>query len=764
MHISSRNRGCLLVLALVLNSAPAWAQRWRKPPQIGYAFPSGGRQGQSLQVTVGGQRFKEEAQIFVSGKGVQAKLVEYLPPLRQKDINKIRQAMRAAQKRFREQNGKKKEKVALRSREGRMLLRKLMAEEAKKKEVTLQDIERFREWRKRRNDPKRQLNPQLAETMTVEIQIDADAAPGVRTLRVMTNAGLSNPIRFLVGQLPQMDEIEPNSQPDQATKIDNLPIVANGQIMPGDVDHFRFTGKKGSRIVIDVDARKIVPYLADAVPGWFQATVALLDSEGNELAFVDDFRHDPDPILAYRIPADGEYIVQIRDSIYRGREDFVYRIRIGELPQITGLYPLGVQAGKQTAVELTGYNLPPNQQNQRLRPSSPGRVPVQVQAGKVVSEPWYVRAVDTQVLEATEPNDAAADALEVKGSAAINGRIETEGDIDVFAIQARKGQTLIARVEARTLNSPLDSLLWITDAKGKELSRNDDYEDPGHGLITHHADARLEFQAPADGKYLLWIGDTQHRGGEAFAYLLHVGSSAGDFDLRITPSAVNARAAQAVPIEVFALRKGGFDGPIHLELVDAPQEYSLSGATIPAGADKVRLTLHLPARMKEDAVQTLQMAGKAKIDGREVERLAEPADDQMQAFIYHHLVCVDQWTFNISKRRYGGPTWTPKTELPLKLQPGQRIEYVLQADRIPPNGKFQIRLDNPPEGISLAGVKIEGNTVTLGIRAAKDLEPSAGNLMMEASTVRTFNPGKPNQRVRTIPVGYLPATPYILEK
>ncbi len=764
MHISTRNRGWVLVLALILSSAPAWAQRWREPPQIGYAYPSGGRQGETLQVTVGGQRFKDEAKVFISGQGVQAQLVEYLPPLRQKEISKIREVLRTAQKRFREESKKKEGNVAQRSPQGRALLRKLVAEEAKKKEVTLQDIQRLREWQRRRQDPKRQLNPQLAETMTVEIQIDADAAPGVRTLRVMTNTGLSNPIRFLVGQLPQMDEIEPNSQPDQATKVDNLPIVANGQIMPGDVDHFRFTGKRGRQIVIDVDARKIVPYLADAVPGWFQATVALLDAQGNELAFVDDFRHDPDPILAYQIPEDGEYIVQIRDSIYRGREDFVYRIRIGQLPQITGVYPLGVEAGKQAGVELTGYNLPPNQRKQKLRPTSPGKVPVQVQAGKVVSEPWYVRAVDTPVIEAAEPNDSPADALEVKGSAAINGRIETEGDVDVFAVHARKGQALIARVEARTLNSPLDSLLWITDETGKELARNDDYEDPGHGLITHHADSRLEFHAPADGKYLLWIGDTQHRGGQAFTYLLHVGSSAGDFDLRITPSGVNAQAGQALPIEVFALRKGGFDGPIQLELVDAPEEYSLSGATIPAGVDKVRLTLHLPARMKEDAVQTLRMAGQAKIDGRDVERLAEPADDQMQAFIYHHLVCVDQWTFNIRKRRYGGPTWTPKTKLPVTLQPGQKVEYVLQADRIPPNGKFQIRLDNPPEGISLAGVKIDGNTVTMGIRAAKDAKPSAGNLMMEALVIRTFNPGKPNQRVRTIPVGYLPATPYVLEK
>ena len=50
--------------------------------------------------------------------------------------------------------------------------------------------------------------------------------------------------------------------------------------------------------------------------------------------------------------------VEIRDSIYRGREDFVYRVTLGELPFVTSIFPLGGPAGTQTTVELTGWNLP----------------------------------------------------------------------------------------------------------------------------------------------------------------------------------------------------------------------------------------------------------------------------------------------------------------------------------------------------------------------------------------------------------------------
>ena len=39
--------------------------------------------------------------------------------------------------------------------------------------------------------------------------------------------------------------------------------------------------------------------------------------------------------------------MEIKDALYRGREDFVYRITIGELPFVTGIFPLGGRAGAQ---------------------------------------------------------------------------------------------------------------------------------------------------------------------------------------------------------------------------------------------------------------------------------------------------------------------------------------------------------------------------------------------------------------------------------
>jgi len=52
----------------------------------------------------------------------------------------------------------------------------------------------------------------------------------------------------------------------------------------------------------------------------------------------------------------------------------------------------------------------------------------------------------------------------------VNGRIDQPGDWDVFRFQGRAGQAIVAEVYARRLDSPLDSVLKLTDAKGQQLA------------------------------------------------------------------------------------------------------------------------------------------------------------------------------------------------------------------------------------------------------------------------------------------------------
>ena len=90
----------------------------------------------------------------------------------------------------------------------------------------------------------------------------------------------------------------------------------------------------------------------------------------------------------------------------------------------------------------------------------------------------------------------------------VNGRMDRPGDWDVFEVEGKAGETIVAEVYARRLGSPLDSFLKVTGADGKIIALNDDHFDAASGLNTDHADSYLMVKLPADGKYFIHLGDT----------------------------------------------------------------------------------------------------------------------------------------------------------------------------------------------------------------------------------------------------------------
>ncbi len=86
---------------------------------------------------------------------------------------------------------------------------------------------------------RRNRTPNFSELATLEIRIDKDAEPGVRQLRLQTPLGLSSPLVFMVGQLPEVRERDvKNSRADAELSV-TLPVTANGRLIPGDVDALR---------------------------------------------------------------------------------------------------------------------------------------------------------------------------------------------------------------------------------------------------------------------------------------------------------------------------------------------------------------------------------------------------------------------------------------------------------------------------------------------------------------------------------------------
>ena len=229
-------------------------------------------------------------------------------------------------------------------------------------------------------------------------------------------------------------------------------MVLNGQILPGEEDCYVFSARKGQRIVAAARARALVPYLADAVPGWFQATLTLRNPAGNEVAYADDNRFDPDPLLTCVIPADGEYTLEVKDAIYRGREDFVYRIALGEVPFLTDVFPLGGRVGATTTFAFAGWNLPAQELTLDLKDSRPGSaLAIGLRPPEAGSNRLDIAVGQLPEQTEREPNDRSDSAALIRLPCVVNGRISTDGDTDVFAFHARAGEVIVAEITAAAL-------------------------------------------------------------------------------------------------------------------------------------------------------------------------------------------------------------------------------------------------------------------------------------------------------------------------
>ena len=77
---------CGLVVGL-LSCSTASAQE--ALPHIGYAYPAGGQQGTTFQVTLGGQFLNEIGRVSFSGDGIEARVLETKPMI-EAQINELR--------------------------------------------------------------------------------------------------------------------------------------------------------------------------------------------------------------------------------------------------------------------------------------------------------------------------------------------------------------------------------------------------------------------------------------------------------------------------------------------------------------------------------------------------------------------------------------------------------------------------------------------------------------------------------------------------
>lgn len=154
---------------------------------------------------------------------------------------------------------------------------------------------------------------------TVAVQVPPEA--GLHEIPLDVGGPKTYPVAFLASPLPQVLEQEPNNDPKSATRV-TLPCGINGRVgAPRDLDHFIFTAKKSQAIRFEVKARRFGTPLRSSL----DSVVDVLNLTGQVLANNDD-TFGKDAAVTFTPPADGDYVLRLRDLNSKGGETAVYFI------------------------------------------------------------------------------------------------------------------------------------------------------------------------------------------------------------------------------------------------------------------------------------------------------------------------------------------------------------------------------------------------------------------------------------------------------
>ncbi len=244
-------------------------------------------------------------------------------------------------------------------------------------------------------------------------------------------------------------------------EVTGLPAALWGTMTEiGQHDIYRIHAKSGEELVFDLGVSQVGSTAKSPA-------LEILDLQRNVLAVNRGLDSGSDPFLAWKAPADGDYLVQVSNTTMDGSAQHIYRLTIGALPYVTAWTPLAAQVGAKTKVTLIGHHLQGNDAVV-LTPEKEGltTVPVDAKAVRFRTMP-VLRASSLAQIEESEPNNDLATAQVITAPVIVNGRMVSEkSDTDHFAFETKKGQTWIIETLASQAGSPIDTKIDILQADG----------------------------------------------------------------------------------------------------------------------------------------------------------------------------------------------------------------------------------------------------------------------------------------------------------
>ncbi|MCS6976083.1 MAG: hypothetical protein NZM31_03605 [Gemmatales bacterium] len=626
------------------------------------------------------------------------------------------------------------------------------------------------------------------------VTIAPDVPLGIYDVRVLGKYGISNPRAFVVGDLNESQEKEPNNDPSQATPME-LNSVVHGVINPNvDVDYFRFSGKQGQRVVIVCEA--------SSVDSKLDPLVQLLRADHPHPLAVNRRYRDRDAVLDAVLPADADYLVRVVQHTHlQGGAEFFYRLSVSLAPWIDAAWPPVVEPGKPTSITLFGRNLPNAQPDPtalldgrpldrlvvEVPPGDPARPRGLLYSGPIppaqavldgieyrvrnavgASNPVLLAFAQAPVILDNGDNDTPDKAQTITLPCELCGRVEKLRDRDFYRFTAKAGEVYVFEAFASRLGAPVDlffELRRVDDKNPQSVSLVGEFDDPPANESPHPLkfnmrsfDPVTRFAVPADGTYELLIASREAdlQAGPRHLYRLCIRKEQPDFRLVVVdhndhdPSSTIVRQGASQFLHVLCLRQDDFNGEVTLSVEGLPAGVTCPPQTV--GPNQKLAALVLTAA--DDAppwAGTIRVVGKAKLGDQEVTREARAgcvlwSVPQQQGIPTISRVARSLWLAVREKGPFGLDCEPKELAVPLggqaafkvkirRHQQDVKVPVQLFAASAPqaPNAQFQAQ----PQ--PLATLPQDKDEVEVKVPVPNNAVPGTYNLVLRAAAQMQFS-------------------------
>ncbi len=577
-------------------------------------------------------------------------------------------------------------------------------------------------------------NGKVAGKLRIKLDVPADAPIGFHTLRVATKHGISNAQIFCIDELPQIAEVDTNQAKSTAQPVE-VPCVVMGRAEVEKSDFFKISVKPGERVTFEVLGRR----LGSA----FDPIILLHDAKsGRDIPglYSDDAPGlQTDARLTHTFKEGGDFLVEVRDTTYRGGPDYFYRLRIGDFPAAIAAIPVAIKRGSNAQVTFAGPSVEGVTPIDVLAPNDPTQTVVYVapkRPGGLSGWPVPVFLSDIDEFVETEPNNEMAKANHVPVPRGVTGRFLEKGDIDVFGFSAKKGTKYVIAAETYEINSPTEIYLVLKNAKNAELGKS----------VPSSASARIEYTAAEDGDLFIYAEHLNYAHGPNEFYHLTIRTAEPDFDVILGGDQFEAAPGGATLIPVTAVVRRNYTGPIELSVKGRS---GLSGSvTIPAGIPAAnappgqagQTIAYLPLKVNADVpmgAYEFSVQTKAVVDGKEFMRLANVTDIVKQRMANLELPPREMLT-SLGLCLTDKPLFVLAAKMPLPdIVRGAPATVTLAATRAAGFAEeIALSAVNPPANVTIAAKPIGKGSNEIGIQvtAAANATPGDFPIFFRATT------------------------------